>query len=238
MNSFKKSSIFSQKIEIFFGVFYGRFSIFPRLSRVFTAYDCLPFRVCSSVYEHAGKTAFPTRPADPALPSPSLSPQNTICSVCNNCETQSTEIGVPGSAGKTKPVRAEKCRENAACLSENMRKYAVFHIFAGLTRPRVSPAFCRFPALPAAPIAAFFVKIQSVFPCFRSKNTGIHLSDLLNNSSGKHENTIKIQFESVKMTFSSVRGPESVSESLTGTPTKISTRCTRVLILCCIFRKG
>lgn len=77
MNSFKKSSIFSQKIEIFFGVFYGRFSVFPRLSRVFAAYDCLPFRVCSSVYEHAGKTAFPTRPTDPALPSPSL-PRRTL----------------------------------------------------------------------------------------------------------------------------------------------------------------
>lgn len=238
MNSFKKSSIFSQKIEIFFGVFYGRFSVFPRLSRVFTAYDCLPFRVCSSVYEHAGKTAFPTRSTDPALPSPSLSPQNTICSVCNNYETQSTEIGVPGSAWKAKLARAEKRRENAACLSENMRKYAIFHIFSGLTRPRGSPAFCRFPALPAAPIAAFFVKIQGAFPCFKGKSTGIHLSDLLKNPGGKHENTIKIQFESVKMRFPPVHNPESVSESLTGMPTKISTRCTRVLILCCIFRKG
>lgn len=238
MNSFKKSSIFSQKIEIFFGVFYGRFSVFPRLSRVFTAHDCLPFRVCSSVYEHAKKTAFTTRPADPALPSLSLSPQNTICSVCNNYETQSTEIGVPGSAWKAKLARAEKCRENAACLSENMRKYAVFHIFAGLTRPRGSPAFCRFPALPVTPIAAFFVKIQGAFPCFKGKNTGIHLSDLLKNPGRKHENTIKIQFESVKMTFPPVHSPESVSGSLTGAYAKISTRCMRVLILCCIFRKG
>ena len=145
---------------------------------------------------------------------------------------------MPGSAGKTKLALAEKCRENAACLSENMLKYAVFHIFARLTRPRVSPAFCRFPALPAAPIASFFVKIQGVFPCFKGKNTGIHPSDPLKKPGRKHENTIKIQFEGGKTAFPPVRGPESVSGSLTGAHAKISTRCARVLILCCIFRKG
>ena len=100
------------------------------------------------------------------------------------------------------------------------------------------PASRRFPALPVTPVAAFFAKIQGAFPCFKGKNTGIHLSDPLKNPGGKYENTIKIQFESVKMTFPSVHSPESVSGSLTGAHAKISTRCTRVLILCCIFRKG